>query len=139
MKKLAFNHYAIWLSIILSQAIPLAWYSLFSTRQAALQELAKYTQTSDTSWFFGISILGGVVAMYLLAWLFRRMTVDSAREGIIAGLLIGLAFNIVSLLTIEMLSVRPLELVLIDEGANALVFGAAGLVMGAWRKYEPEP
>ncbi|MCB0556385.1 MAG: DUF1761 domain-containing protein [Phaeodactylibacter sp.] len=140
MKQLKFNHYAIWLSIILSQAIPLLWYSLFSERWKTLREIEhSYLQPSDTSWFFGISILGSVVAMYLLAWLFRRMTVESAREGMIAGLIIGLAFNIVSLMTIQMLAIRPLELALIDESANALVFGVAGLILGSWRQYEEAP
>ena len=57
----------------------------------------------------------------------------------IAGLIIGLAFNIVSLMTIQMLAIRPLELALIDESANALDFGVAGLILGAWRQYEEAP
>lgn len=140
MKTLKFNHLAIWLSIFLSQAIPLVWYSVFSDRWMTLNDLTEeYIQANQNSWFFLISLLGSTIAIYVLAWLFIRLPIESARSGMITGLIIGAAFNITSLLTINMFSYRPLELVVIDGAANVIVYGIAGLILGGWRRYRTEP
>ncbi len=140
MKTLKFNHLAIWLSIFLSQAIPLVWYSIFSDRWMTLNNLTEeYIQANQNSWFFLISLLGSTIAIYVLAWLFIRLPIESARSGMITGLIIGAAFNITSLLTINMFSYRPLELVIIDGTANVIVYGIAGLILGGWRRYRTEP
>ncbi|MCB0583163.1 MAG: DUF1761 domain-containing protein [Phaeodactylibacter sp.] len=140
MKKLKFNHLAIWCCIILSQIIPLAWYSIFQGRWMTLNDLTQeYIEANQSSWLFAISILGGILSIYVLAWLFRRLPVESGRAGLITGLIIGAAFNMVSLVTINMFSFRPVELAFIDGGANVLVFAMAGLILGAWRKYESLP
>lgn len=59
--------------------------------------------------------------------------------GLITGLILGATFNMASLITINMFSFRPVELAVIDGGANVLVFAVAGLILGAWRKYEILP
>ncbi|MCB0588127.1 MAG: DUF1761 domain-containing protein [Phaeodactylibacter sp.] len=140
MKRLKFNHLAIWSCVVLSQIVPLVWYSIFEDRWMTLNNLtAKYIEANQSSWLFVTSILGGVVSMYVLAWIFRRLPVESGRAGLITGLIIGAAFNMISLITINMFSFRPVELAVIDGGANVLIYALAGLVLGAWRKYEILP
>lgn len=140
MKRLKFNHLAIWVAIILSQAIPLGWYTLFEGRWMTLNNLtAEYVDANQSSWLFVTSILGGVLSMYVLAWIFKRLPIESGRAGLLTGLIIGATFNMVSLITINMFSFRPIELAFIDGGANVLVFAVAGLILGAWRKYETVP
>jgi len=137
MKRLKFNHAAIWTCIVISQLIPLGWYSIFQERWMTLNDLTEeYIEANQSSWLFVASVLGGVVSMYVLAWLYRQLPIESARAGLITGLIIGLAFNMISLFTINMFSFRPIELAVIDGGANVLVFAVAGLILGAWRKYE---
>lgn len=141
MKTLKFNHAAIWVAIVLSQLIPMGWYAIFADRWQTLNDITdEYIEANQSSWLFVISLLGGIVAIYLLAWLFKRLPVTNAQSGLVIGLLVGAVFNMSSLITINMFSFRPLELAFIDGGANVLVYGVAGLILGGWRKYkEYEP
>jgi xanthosine utilization system XapX-like protein len=83
-----------------------------------------------------VGLLGALIAMYVLEWILIRLNIDSAREGLVAGLMIGVVFNIFSLITIYSFAEEPIEIAMIDFGANALVFLFAGLLLGAWRKYQ---
>ncbi len=137
MKTLKFNHAAIWVAIVLSQVIPLGWYAIFADRWQTLNDLTDtYIEANQGNWLFVISLLAGVAAIYLLAWIFRRLPVTNAQSGLVIGIVIGGVFNMASLITINMFSFRPLELAFIDGGANVLVYGVAGLILGAWRKYD---
>jgi len=139
MKTLRFNHAAIWVAIILSQLIPLGWYTIFADRWQTLNDLSdEYIEANQNNWLFVISLLGAVLAIYLLAWLFKRLPVTTAQSGLIIGIFIGAFFNMSSLITINMFSFRPFELAFIDGGANVLVYGVAGLILGGWRKYQED-
>lgn len=139
MKTLKLNHAAIWLAIILSQVIPLGWYAIFSDHWQTFSEvLSKYVEANQSNWLFVAGLLGGVLAIYLMAWLFERLPVTTAQSGLVAGILIGAIFNMTSLNTMNLFSAQPLEMAFIDEGANILAYGIAGLVLGFWRKYEEE-
>lgn len=136
-KKQVINHPAVWVAVVLSQIIPWIWYRLFqfTPLYANLRETIKETPNAPALYIIGF--MASIVAMYLLEWLFTRIEADSAQEGLVAGLVIGVVFNIFSLITIYSFTSSPIEIGLIDFGTNALVFAFAGLVLGAWRKYEP--
>jgi hypothetical protein len=132
------NHPAVWVAIVLSQVIPLLWYRIFSFTPYYESLSERVEQTSGTPALYIIGFLGGVVAMYLLEGLFIRLGVDSVVDGLVTGLIIGVVFNVFSLITIYSFSAFPIEIGLIDFGANALIFLAGGLVLGAWRRYKLE-
>ncbi|MCO6480692.1 MAG: DUF1761 domain-containing protein [Phaeodactylibacter sp.] len=137
MKRQSFNHKAIWLSIVLSQLIPLLWYSLFSDGTVAFGDmLDKYLEVSQGNWLFVSSLVGAVVAFYFMAWMFLQIPVDSGQGGLIAGLLIGVAFNLVSVMSAGALIPEPMQFAVADTVANALTFGLVGLILGEWRHYE---
>ncbi len=139
MKRMKFNHPAIWVCIILTQVLPVVWYSIIQQPIMSFNELlTRYYEANETSWLFITSILGGVLAMYVLAWLYRELKVDSGREGLITGLILGFALNMISLYNINMFSDQPIDLAIIDGGANTMVYGVAGFILGAWRIYEAE-
>ena len=135
MKELKINHPAVWVCIVLAQLIPFAWYSIFARQWMSLNQLDEtFLAANQNMGPYIVSVLVSIVTMYTLAWIYSRMGVASAQAGLLTGLIIGIAFNVFSLVTIHMFSFRPVELAVIDGGANALTFGIAGLVLGAWRK-----
>jgi uncharacterized membrane protein YvlD (DUF360 family) len=139
MKKQKINHLAVWVSIVLSQVIPLLWFQVFRFTPFYESLGQRVTQDFSTPALYGIGFLAGIVSMYLLEGLFIRLDVDSTQDGLVTGLIIGVVFNLYSLITIYTFSSYPIQIALIDFGANALIFMAAGLVMGSWRKYEEVP
>ena len=137
MKRQSFNHRAIWLCIVLSQAIPLLWYSIFSGGAESFGNIInKYLEVGMGSWLFVASIVGAVVAFYFMAWMFIQIPVDSGQGGLIAGSLIGATFHLVSLMSAGALLDDPVWFAIGDTVANVLVFGLAGLILGEWRHYE---
>ena len=137
MKRQSFNHKAIWLCVVLSQFIPLLWYSLFSDGAVTFRDiLNKYLEVDGGSWLFVASVVGAVVAFYFMAWMFIQMPVDSGQGGLIAGILIGAAFNLVSLMSAGALLAEPVQFAIADTVANVLVFGLSGFILGEWRHYE---
>ncbi len=134
-QRLVINHPAVWVAIILTQFIPVLWYRAFRFTPYYEGVADRMDAAAATPALFAIGLLAGIVAMYLLAWLFSKIEVESMREGLIAGLIIGLAFNVYSIITIYSFTEYPIEIGMIDFGTNALVFSVAGLVLGGWRKY----
>lgn len=139
MKKQKINHAAVWVAIVLSQVIPLLWYQVFSFTPYYESLGERVTQDFSTPALYAIGFLAGIVSMYLLEGLFIRIGVDSAQDGLVTGLIIGVVFNLYSLITIYSFAADGIEIALIDFGANALIFMVGGLVLGAWRKYELVP
>gem|GEM_PF-1775844 len=138
MKRQKINHAAVWVTIVLAQVILFLWHEAF--QWVALDSTspeAAWAQPSIVLYIEGF--LATVVAMYVLDGIFIRIPVDSARDGIVAGLIIGVVFNVFSIINIYSFSEHPIQLALIDFGGNALVFLTGGLILGAWRKYEEEP
>ena len=88
------------------------------------------------SWLFVASVVGAVAAFYFMAWMFIQIPVDSGQGGLIAGLLIGATFNLVSIMSAGALLTESISFAIADTVANVLVFGVAGLVLGEWRHYE---
>ena len=137
MKRQSFNHKAIWLCIVLSQIIPLLWYSIFSDGAVSFGDIInKYLEVDMSSWLFVASVVGAVVAFYFMAWMFIQIPVDSGQGGLIAGLLIGATFNLVSIMSAGALLTESISFAIADTVANVLVFGLTGLILGEWRHYE---
>ena len=139
MKKQKINHPAVWVAIVLSQVIPVLWHRLFRFTPYYEPIGDRLDEVYSTPALYIVGFLAAIVAMYLLESLFIRLNVDSGQDGLVTGLIIGVVFNVFSLITIYSFSAHPIEIGLIDFGANALIFLAAGLVLGGWRKYETVP
>lgn len=139
MKKQVINHWAVWLSVIIAQLVPAAYYWFFGREWMRLNDITQQQIDNQDIGPYVIGFIASIVTMYVLAWLFQRLEVDSAREGIILGLVLAIAFNAVHFLTIYMFSFRGIELAVLDAGVNLLVYGIAGLILGAWRKFEEAP
>lgn len=127
------NHAAVWIAIAAVQLFSFFWYSLFENFWRE-QTIFQSQLVSDTYKLgpIAVSLLASIVAMYALAWLFRRLGIRNWRAGLAMGLLVGIAFNVISLFSIHAFSTKPELIAFIDGGANALLFAVAGLILGAW-------
>ncbi|MFN8353443.1 MAG: DUF1761 domain-containing protein [Spirosomataceae bacterium] len=137
MRSLKINYLAVLVGVVISQALPAVWYSIFADKWMAANNLTmEAIQGSDSPINYLISTITGAIAVVTMAYLYKRMKVDSAFEGLMWGLLLGFAFIYTDDITVNMFSMRPYVLTLINGGASTLTTGLVGLVLGAWRKYE---
>ncbi len=137
MKKLKLNYLAILAVVIISQVIPMIWYGIFADQWMEMNGLTMdYIMANDSNSPYFVALIASLVFAVILAWLFKRMNIESAKDGFITALAMGIPFSLLNLMTIYMFSFRPYELVWIDGGENLLIWGVAGLILGGWRKYE---
>ena len=100
----------------------------------ALNKLTpEMAQTSDPTPYI-ISMVGELAQTLLLAWLFIRLGVKSAMEGLGYGALLAGGFGAISYFITYGYEMRSLHLAIIDGGVWVLTFGIIGAVLGAWRK-----
>lgn len=137
MRILKINYLAVVAGVVISQAFPAIWYSIFSDKWMAANNLTmEAIKGSDSPVNYLISTLAGAITVVTMAYLYKRMKVNSAFEGLMWGLLLGFAFIYTDDITVNMFSMRPYTLTLINGGGSTITAGLVGLVLGAWRKYE---
>lgn len=137
MKKLKINYWAVIVVVIVSQLIPMIWYGIFAEQWMEMNGLTMDMITDDASSApYIMSIIASFTFALVLAWLFKRMKVESAKDGLITAFIMGVPFSLFNLMTINMFSFRPYELAWIDGGENLLIWVVSGLILGVWRKYE---
>lgn len=81
------------------------------------------------------NFIATVVPMYVLAWIFVKMNVDSAIKGLYTGFLIAFSFVFLSDMTGDMFAQNPYALSWVTGGFSMFGFSVAGLILGAWKKY----
>ena len=137
MKKLKLNYWAILVVVIASQVIPVIWYGIFANEWMELNNLTmEFVTANESSAPYITAIIWSIAFALVLAWLFKRMNVESAKDGLITAIVMGLPFSLLNMMTTNMFSFRPYGLTWIDGGENMVIWAAAGLILGAWRKYE---
>lgn len=115
----------------------MGWYGAFADTWMDANKLTMDIVEQEASATpYIVSILSSAVFAYVLAWLFKRLRVESAMEGLTLGLIMGFAFTVLPLAVNNAFSLRSSSLIWIDGGMNLLIWAAAGLILGAWRKYE---
>jgi len=137
MKKLKLNYWAILVVVIASQVIPMVWYGIFATEWMELNNLTmEFVTANESSAPYITAIIWSISFALVLAWLFKRMNIESAMDGLITAVVMGIPFSLLNMMTTNMFSFRPYGLTWIDGGENMVIWAAAGLILGAWRKYE---
>jgi hypothetical protein len=137
MKKLKINFWAVILIVVLSQVIGMTWYGIFAETWMTMNELSmEFIMENESSSPYIMAIISSFAFAMVLAWLFKRMNVQSAKDGFITAIIMGIPFSLFNLMTVYMFSYEPYGLAWIDGGENLVVWGMAGIVLGGWRKYE---
>jgi hypothetical protein len=136
MKQLKINHAAVWIIVVLAQAIPAFWYGIFAEPWMEMNNLTEEMATSGGATPFIVSIISSVALTYMIAWVFTRMNVDSLMDGLKTGIIMGFPIAILSTMTVNMFSIRPYALAWIDGGAQLIIWIITGIILGAWTKYK---
>ena len=137
MKELKINHLAVLVAVILQFGIGFLWYGrLFENAWMEAVGLDLATIDADPAgaeeWI--TNIFSAAVSMYVLAWLFVKMGVDSLLKGAGYGLLIGFSFVLLSIMTSGMFAKDPYGLAWITGGFTTFGLTVGGAVLGVWSK-----
>lgn len=139
MKTLKINHGAVVVSVVFSFILGFLWYGpIFGDPWMAMVGLDQATIEANPpgAGIWITQIVSSLIQMYVLAWLFVKMNVDSGLKGGMVGLLIGFAFNHMAGMSSGMFALYPYGLSWVTGGFTMVFLGVAGFIMGAWRKYE---
>jgi len=136
MKTLKINHLAAVVCIVASQVIPVLWYAIFANEWMAMSNLTAEQAQAGGSMPYIVSVLSSAIMVYVMAWIYTKIPVESAQNGLTTGALLGLAFGLLSIVVQNMFQMKPLALGLINGGHVFVVYVVTGLILGAWRKYE---
>jgi hypothetical protein len=81
------------------------------------------------------NLFSAALAMFVLAWLFVKLKVESLLKGIWLGFVIGFSFVLMSGMVSGMYADDPYWLNWITAGNTTIGLVIGGAVLGAWRKY----
>jgi uncharacterized protein DUF1761 len=139
MKEFKINHYACWAAIIIMISFLYIWYNfIFYESWLNNNEMkADYFENTSGVLPYIISFITTVLIVYFLAWLFTQLKVDDFQSGMGLALSIGFIFSFLNILGQDMYLFRPIEISLIDGGANLFICMIAGGILGGWRKEGP--
>lgn len=137
MNNLKINHMAVWVAIVLQFVIGFLWYGpLFGESWMSMVGLDMDKIMADpagaSDWI--TNIISSVAGVYLLAFLFIKMNVDSFLKGTLYGFLIGFVFVLLAEKTSGAFAKYPYGLPWITGGFTTVGLTIAGAILGAWRK-----
>jgi len=137
MKELKINHLAVLVGVILQFVLGFLWYGpLFGEAWMGMVGLDMASIEADPAgagaWV--TNVVASVAGIYLLAWLFVKLGIDSLIRGLVLGLLIGFVFVLLSNMTSGMFAKDPYGLAWITGGFTTVGLGVGGAVLGAWTK-----
>lgn len=137
--ELKINHAAVWVGVVLLTLLGFIWYGfLFTEQWMKLVELdpvaAEANPPGAGVWI--TNTIATIIPVYVLAWLFTKMKVESAMVGGGIGLLIAFSFSHLSTMTSNMFAENPYALTWITGGFDMVGLTICGALLGGWRKYQ---
>jgi len=133
------NHVAVWILVVFHQIVALLWYAPFLFGNKWMELLNKTAEdfSGSSPLKYIIAIITALAMTYLLAWLFKELKINTALRGLFYAFIFGIGLLFLEMLTVGIFSLRPFGLAVIDGGMYLVNFLIAGIVLGAWKKYEP--
>ena len=137
MENLKINHAAVWVGVVVLFGLGFLWYDLLFGEQ--WMEFVGLTM-EDTEAMEGITgiwisnIVSSILAMYLLAWLFTKIGIDSGIKGALVGLKIAFVFIFLTIMVNNMYAQAPYGLAWILGGFSMVGFTINGFIFGIWTK-----
>jgi hypothetical protein len=136
-----YNIWAILVCVVAGQFVAMGWYMSFATPWLELSGLAgeagKQLGVGTAEYLkngYSASLASALLQAFGLAWLFQRANVKSAGDGVLIGLVIGVAFFVPTTITMNLFEARPFNLSLIDGGSSVVSLVVFGAILGGWRK-----
>ncbi len=139
MRTLQINHLAVVACVVALSGLGFLWYGpLFNELWMSYVDLdmamLEANPPSATTWI--ANLVATIVPVYVLAWLFVQLKVESFVRGALIGILIAFAFVHLRLMAGNLFAMRPYGLTWIDGGYEMASLAIAGTILGAWRKYK---
>ena len=139
MKELRINHLAVLTAIIMQFVLGFLWYGpLFGEAWMNMVGLDMESIMADPAgaeeWI--TNIFSALVSMYVLAWLFTKLKVDTLLKGVYYGFIIGVSFVLLSTMTSNMFAKEAYGLAWITAGFTTFGLMLGGAILGIWRKYK---
>lgn len=130
------NHLAIFLLIIVHQAVGFVWYTPNVFGDKWLAFIGKTPEEIDPSNPFPyiISVLSSIVLCYTMAIFFRVFAVENILKGISIAFVLWFSFLFLNTATHSAFAGYPSGLVFINTGSLLVQFILTGAVLGAWRR-----
>lgn len=130
------NAWAILVSVLASAVIGMLWYSKALFLKPWMEECGLKAEDLDPKKsapkYFG-ALVAHAVGILCLALIMKAFMFETALQGLLAGLAVSIAFMASTRATNYLYEGRSLVLFLIDSGYNLIVYGIAGIILGAWR------
>jgi hypothetical protein len=134
---LRINHLAIFVCFFLLTGLGFLWYGpLLGDPWMEMVGLnpAEVEANPPGAGIWISNIIATLIPLYVLAWLFIRMGVESGIRGAGIGLLITFSFVFLSKLMGDLFARNPYALSWITGGYDMVSMTIAGFVLGAWTK-----
>jgi len=137
MKHQRINHLAVWLCVIMFQALSILWYSPVLFADKWMGYLGKTFNDFKGESFTGLvfSVAGAIAFSYFLAWLFIRLRIDNGVKGLFIAIAVALCCFVFTTFTQDSFSLRSPGLSLINTGIILCNYCMAGVLLGSWKKY----
>jgi hypothetical protein len=130
------NHPAVWILVALQQALGYIWYSSYFLGPLWQQLRPKIAASAETDTIapFIWAVVSAFALTYFLAWLIKRLQLQSVGAAVIAALILWLCVSFFELATQYAFLKLPFALTLIDTGRNLVNYILVAVVLSVWRK-----
>ena len=138
MKELKINWLAVLVGTILQFALGYLWYGpLFGEAWMGMVglDLATIEANPPGAGVWLTNVVQAALAMYVMAWFFVKLKVESLAKGIWLGFVIGFSFVLMAGMAGGMFAKAPYWLAWINGGYTTAGLMIGGAVLGAWRSY----
>lgn len=137
MENLKINHGAVWVGVVVLFALGFTWYGpLFGEKWMGYVGLTM-ADAENMDGIVGIwisNVVSSIASMYLLAWLFSKLAINSGTKGALLGLVIAFVFIFLTVMVNNMFAQAPYGLAWIVGGFSMVGFTINGFILGAWTK-----
>jgi len=136
MKELKINHLAVLACTGLSMLIPMAWYGVFADQWMSMNELSEeFISENEGASMYVSALVSGLIGSYVLAWLWKKMNIQTIVDGLITALTIGFGLVFLTGMVHNLFEYRPYGLSWINGGQTTLWIIISGVILAAWKKY----
>jgi hypothetical protein len=134
---LKINHLAVWVCIIGMHAFGFLWYGpLFGEKWMAFVGMDQQTMENESmsASIWVLNSLAIIAPIYLLAWLFTKMSITSGITGAVIAFLIVFCVHHLPLMNANMFAREPYGLAWITGGYSLAWLTVSGFILGSWVK-----
>jgi len=139
MKNQKIKYAAVGVCFVVLFILGYLWYdAIFAEAWMAMVglELADVEANPPGATVWISNILSSILPIYFLAWLYKRLSVNTGMEGAMTGFFLTFTFVLLGQMTGGMFRGDPYGLAWITGGFYVVGYSIVGFILGTWTKYE---